>query len=52
MEDNEVRKFGHCEECESEITDDVGEYYITDDGNVFCSLECLFEHFGITKVEV
>lgn len=49
MEDNDVRKFGHCEECDSEITDD---HYVTDDGKVICCIECLLEHFGVTKVEV
>lgn len=49
MEDNEVRKFGHCEECDSEITDD---HYVTDDGKVICCIECLLEHFSVTKVEV
>ena len=52
MEDNEIRKFGHCEECDSEVTDNAGEYYVTEDGKVFCSIECLLEYYGITKIEV
>ena len=52
MEDNEVRKFGHCEECECEITDDHGEHYCTEDGMVFCSIECILEHYHIHVVEV
>jgi hypothetical protein len=52
MEDNEIRKFGHCEECDSEVTDDADEYYITDDGKILCSIECLLEYYGITKIEV
>ena len=52
MDDNEIRKFGHCEECDSEVTNDVDEYYITEDGKVFCSIECLLEYYSITKIEV
>ena len=49
--DNEVRTFGYCAECGSEITDDVERYYCDEDGNLFCSHECLFEHFCITPIE-
>lgn len=52
MDDNETRKFGHCEECENEVTDDCGEYYVSEDGKVFCSIECLMEYYHIHVVEV
>lgn len=49
---DEVRVFGYCENCGEEVTDDYNEYYITDDGTIFCSCECLCEAYGITKIEV
>ena len=52
MEDNEVRVFGYCENCGQKVTDRAGEYCVSDDGKVFCSVECSLEHCGITKVEV
>lgn len=50
--DEEVRVIGYCVECNSEITDDIGEYYCDGDGNLLCSRECLLEHFGVTQMEV
>jgi hypothetical protein len=50
--DEERRVFGYCEECGAKITDDIEEYYCDDDGNLFCSHECVLEHFGLYKVEV
>ncbi len=52
MEDNEIRKFGHCEECGNEVTNDTDEYYVNEDGRVFCSIECILEYYGITKIEI
>ena len=49
---DEIRVFGYCENCGEAVTDECEEYYITDDGLVFCSCECLCEAYGITKVEV
>jgi hypothetical protein len=49
MEDNEVRNFGYCEECGSEVTE---EHYITEDGKVLCCIECVLEHCHIHVVEV
>ena len=49
---DEVRIFGYCECCENDITDKSKEYYVTDDGKVLCSIECVCEHCNITKVEV
>jgi hypothetical protein len=50
--DEEKRTFGYCKECETRITDDVEEYYCDDEGNVFCSYECVLEHFQIYRIEV
>lgn len=49
---DEVRVFGYCENCGEKVTDESNEYYIADDGTVFCSIECICEYYNITKVEV
>ena len=49
---DEVRNIGRCIECDDEITDELEEYYITEDGECFCCIECLLEHYGITKIEI
>ena len=50
--DNEVRTFGYCEVCGNRVTDEYDEYYVNDDGEVFCCVGCVLEHYGVTKVEV
>ena len=52
MDENEVRIFGYCQECNNKITDEIEDYYCDEEGNLFCSHECIFEHFGLYKVEV
>lgn len=49
---DEDRKFGYCENCEEQITDELEEYYVNEDGEVFCSIECVLEHYDIEKIEV
>ena len=49
---DEIRKFGECECCGNEVTDECEEYYVNDDGEVFCGIECVCEHYCLTKVEV
>jgi hypothetical protein len=49
---DEIRVFGYCENCGEEVTDESNEYYVTDDGMVFCGIECVCEYYNITKVEV
>lgn len=49
---DDVRLFGYCEHCGEKVTDQSDEYYVTDDGKVFCSVECCLEHYGVTKIEV
>lgn len=46
------RIFGYCECCGNTVTDDNDEYYITDDGKVFCSIECVCEAYSVTKIEM
>lgn len=52
MDDNETRKFGICEECDNEVTDNCDEYYVNEDGKVFCSVECVLEYYHVHVVEV
>lgn len=47
-----VRFFGYCECCDNKVTDETEEYYITEDGKVLCSCECVCQYYGVTKVEV
>ena len=49
---DEIRVFGECECCNNEITDKDEEYYIDSEGRIFCSIECICEQYGLTKVEV
>lgn len=50
--DNEVRVLGYCAECNSEITDEMDEYFYDDKGNFFCSCDCVMEYSGIHRLEV
>ena len=52
MDENEVRTFGYCVECDSEITDDNEEYFVNEEGEVFCCVSCLLEHYGIHRLEM
>ena len=49
---DEIRVFGYCTCCENKITDEIDEYYINSDGEIFCSVECCLEHYSIVKLEV
>lgn len=49
--DEEVRVIGVCAECNSEITDDIEEYYCDEDGNFFDSAECAMVYHGIHLLE-
>ena len=51
-EDNEIRVFGYCVKCGEKITDEIEDYYCNDDGECFCSIECIMEHYNISKIEV
>ena len=51
MDNNEIRVLGYCVECGNEITDDVQAYYCNEDGECFCDIECLLEHYNISKIE-
>lgn len=49
---DEIRVFGTCECCGNEVTDENEEYYIDSEGRMFCSVECVLDSHGVTKVEV
>ena len=49
---DEIRVFGYCICCGNPITNEDEEYYVNDDGEVFCSAECAIEHCGIKKIEI
>ena len=49
---DEIRCFGYCECCGNKITDKNGECHVNSDGEVFCSVECVMEHYGVVKLEV
>jgi hypothetical protein len=52
MNRDDMRTLAYCEECGNAITDEVDEYYCDEDGNHFCSCECVMEHYGIHTLEV
>lgn len=50
--DNEVKILGYCAECDSEITtmDDVA--FVDEEGNYYCCIDCILEHYAITRLEI
>lgn len=48
--DEDVKIIAYCEECRNAIYQD-DDVYIDDDGNYFCSVECVLGYHKITKVE-
>jgi hypothetical protein len=49
--DEEVKIIAYCAECNSEITDDIEEYYRDEDGHFFDSAECAMTYYGIHLME-
>lgn len=49
---DEIRMFGYCKNCGDKVTDEGEEYYVNDDGEVFCCIECMMEYYCVTKIEV
>ena len=49
---DEIRVFGYCECCGNQVTDEDESYYMSEDGKVLCSVECVLEHYGVTKIEL
>ena len=52
IDEREIRVFGHCECCGDEVTDEGEEYYVNDNGEVFCCADCVSEYYGLTRIEV
>ena len=50
--DEEKTIIAYCAECNSEITDDIEEYYCDEDGNFFDSVECAMAFYHIHLLEV
>lgn len=56
MDDIEVKSFGYCEECGSEIIFadefpyDVECYYCEKEGVFFDSVECILSYYGIEQI--
>lgn len=47
----ETRVIGYCAECGSEITDDMEDIYVDEDGHYFDSSECAMIYCGLHKLE-
>ena len=52
MFDNDVRVLGYCAECGSAITTEDNEAFVDAEGNYYCCVECVLEHYAITKLEI
>ena len=50
--DEEIRIIGYCTECGNAITDDIEEYFCNDDGELFCSENCVLESYSIHRLEI
>ena len=49
---DDIRVFGYCECCGNKVTDENYEYYVNSDGEVFCNIDCVLEHYGVIRLEV
>jgi hypothetical protein len=49
---DEIRVLGYCECCGNQITDEDDYHYVNENGEMFCSVECVCEHYGVIKREV
>jgi hypothetical protein len=49
---DEKRVFGYCVECGAEITDEHDEYFVNEEGELMCCIECVLEHHFVHKMEV
>ena len=50
--DEEIRIIGYCTECGNAIIDDIEEYFCNDDGELFCSENCVLEYYSIHRLEI
>ena len=49
---DEIRNFGYCAYCGEEITNEAEECYCNEDGEYFCSIECVLEKNNIHRLEI
>lgn len=52
MNEPDVRVIGYCAECGNEVTDDMEDIYVDEDGNYFCSSDCAMIYHGLHKLEL
>ncbi len=51
--EGENELLGYCEECgDSVYYEYSGDAYKTDDGKLFCTMECCHENLGVRRVDV
>lgn len=48
---DEEQPIARCTCCGELIYEDNDDTYIDSDGNYFCSLECVLEYYGVSKIE-
>ena len=49
-EQDEAQAIARCEECGELIYEDNDDAYVDDDGNHFCCLQCVLDHYSIRQV--
>ncbi len=47
----EEKPIARCTCCRELIYEDNDDTHIDEDGNYFCSIECVLEHYGVSKIE-
>lgn len=50
-EDDNNSPIARCTCCRELIYEDNDDVHIDSDGNYFCSLECVLEYYGVSKIE-
>lgn len=50
-EEEDIQPIARCEECGELIYEDNDDAYIDDNGNYFCSLQCVFYWYSISKID-
>ncbi len=47
------KRLGYCEQCGDSVMEEYsGDAYETDEGFIFCCMECCHEYYGIRRVDV
>ena len=45
-------KIAYCAECNNDITTKDKEAFVNEDGEHFCSIDCVLEHYRIVRLEI